>query len=140
MAAKDSPLKQFEIDPISNIELGGYNISFTNSSFAMLITVLVITLFLTLTVNTRSIIPSRMQLISELMYNFIAQLLSDTVGDNGEAFKVIHISGLGFDNDSDMVALSHISSQISNAIFIPSISIVNFLLPFEKYLFSSNTP
>ena len=58
MAAKDSPLKQFEIDPISNIELGGYNISFTNSSFAMLITVLVITLFLTLTVNTRSIIPS----------------------------------------------------------------------------------
>ena len=42
----------------------------------MLITVLVITLFLTLTVNTRSIIPSRMQLISELMYNFIAQLLS----------------------------------------------------------------
>ena len=86
MAAKDSPLKQFEIDPISNIELGGYNISFTNSSFAMLLTVLVITLFLTLTVNTRSIIPSRMQLISELMYNFIAQLLSDTVGDNGKRY------------------------------------------------------
>ncbi len=86
MAAKDSPLKQFEIDPISNIELGGYNISFTNSSFAMLITVLVITLFLTLTVNTRSIVPTRMQLISELMYNFIAQLLSDTVGDNGKKY------------------------------------------------------
>ena len=86
MAAKDSPLKQFEIDPISNIELGGYNLSFTNSSFAMLITVLVITLFLTLTVNTKSIIPSRMQLISELMYNFIAQLLSDTVGDNGKKY------------------------------------------------------
>jgi len=86
MAAKDSPLKQFEIDPISNIELGGYNISFTNSSFAMLITVLVITLFLTLTVNTRSVIPSRMQLISELMYNFIAQLLSDTVGENGKRY------------------------------------------------------
>ena len=88
MAAKDSPLKQFEIDPISNIELGGYNISFTNSSFAMLITVLVITLFLTLTVNTRSIIPSRMQLISELMYNFIAQLLSDTVGDTGKILSI----------------------------------------------------
>ena len=67
MAAKDSPLKQFEIDPLSNIEVAGYNISFTNSSLAMLITVLVITLFLTLTVNTRSIIPSRMQLISELI-------------------------------------------------------------------------
>ena len=86
MAAKDSPLKQFEINTISNIEIGSYNISFTNSSFAMLITVLVITLFLTLTVNSRSIIPSRMQLISELMYNFIAQLLSDTVGDNGKKY------------------------------------------------------
>ena len=86
MAAKDSPLKQFEINTISNIEIGSYNISFTNSSFAMLITVLVITLFLTLTVNSRSIIPSRMQLKSELMYNFIAQLLSDTVGDNGKKY------------------------------------------------------
>ena len=86
MAAKDSPLKQFEISTISNIEVAGYNLSFTNSSFAMLITVLIITLFLTLTVNTRSIIPSRMQLISELMYNFIAQLLSDTVGDNGKKY------------------------------------------------------
>ena len=86
MAAKDSPLKQFEINTISEIEIGGYNLSFTNSSFAMLLTVLVITLFLTLTVNTRSIIPSRMQLISEMMYNFIAQLLSDTVGDNGKRY------------------------------------------------------
>ena len=52
MAAKDSPLKQFEIDTISNIEIGNYNLSFTNSSFAMLLTVLIITLFLTITVNT----------------------------------------------------------------------------------------
>ena len=36
MAAKDSPLKQFEINTISNIEIGSYNLSFTNSSFAML--------------------------------------------------------------------------------------------------------
>ena len=86
MAAKDSPLKQFEIDTISEIAISGYNLSFTNSSFAMLITVLVITLFLTLSVNSKSIIPSRLQLISELMYNFIAQLLSDTVGENGKKY------------------------------------------------------
>ena len=51
MAAKDSPLKQFEIVPFSKTELGGYDISFTNSSLSMIITVAVITLFLTLTVN-----------------------------------------------------------------------------------------
>ena len=86
MAAKDSQLKQFEIIPYSNTALGRYDISFTNSSLSMVITVAVISLFLTLTVNPRSIIPSRMQLISELMYNFIAQLLSDTVGDNGNKY------------------------------------------------------
>ena len=48
MAAKDSPLKQFEIIPYSKTELGSYDISFTNSSLSMVITVAVITLFLTI--------------------------------------------------------------------------------------------
>ena len=83
---KHSPLDQFEINPLVNFEVGGVNLAFTNSSVSMVITVLFITLFLTLTVNPRSIIPSRMQLISELCYNFIAQLLNDTVGDQGKRY------------------------------------------------------
>ena len=83
---KHSPLEQFEIVPYTHTEIGGYDISFTNSSFAMILTVAAITLFLTLSVNTRSIIPSRIQLVSELSYNFIAQLLSDTVGKQGRKY------------------------------------------------------
>ena len=83
---KHSPLEQFEIVPFTKTEIGNYDISFTNSSLAMVITVSIITLFLTLTVNPRSIIPSRLQLISELMYNFVAQLLNDTVGDQGKKY------------------------------------------------------
>ena len=83
---KHSTLDQFEINPLVNFEVGGVNLAFTNSSVSMVITVLFITLFLTLTVNPRSIVPSRMQLISELCYNFIAQLLNDTVGDQGKRY------------------------------------------------------
>ena len=83
---KHSPLEQFEIVPYTHTKIVGYDISFTNSSFAMVLTVAAITLFLTLSVNTRSIIPSRLQLISELSYNFIAQLLSDTVGKQGRKY------------------------------------------------------
>jgi F-type H+-transporting ATPase subunit a len=83
---KHSPLEQFEITPYSHFEIGGVDLAFTNSSLAMIITVLAITIYLTLTVNTRSIIPSRMQLISEMSYNFIAQLLNDTVGDQGRKY------------------------------------------------------
>ena len=50
------------------------------------ITVAFITIFLTISVNTRSIIPSRLQLLSELTYNFVAQLLRDTVGNDGRKY------------------------------------------------------
>ena len=83
---KHSPLEQFEITPYAHFETGIGNLAFTNSSLAMIITVFSITLFLTLTVNTRSIIPSRIQLISEMSYNFIAQLLNDTVGNQGQKY------------------------------------------------------
>jgi len=83
---KHSPLEQFEINPFVHFETGFGDLAFTNSSLSMVVTVLAITLFLTLTVNTRSIIPSRMQLMSEMSYNFIAQLINDTVGDQGRKY------------------------------------------------------
>jgi F-type H+-transporting ATPase subunit a len=83
---KHSPLEQFEITPYAHFETGIGDLAFTNSSLAMVITVVVIILFLTIAVNTRSLIPSRMQLISEMSYNFIAQLLNDTVGDQGKKY------------------------------------------------------
>jgi len=83
---KHSPLEQFEISPYAHFETGIGDLAFTNSSLSMVITVLAITLFLTLTVNTRSLIPTRMQLISEMSYNFIAQLINDTVGDQGKKY------------------------------------------------------
>ena len=42
---KHSPLEQFEIIPYSNTKIGGYDISFTNSSLSMIITVAFITIF-----------------------------------------------------------------------------------------------
>ena len=80
---KHSPLEQFEISPLIHLKPGGIDLSFTNSSLSMIITVAIITMFLTFSVNTRSIIPSRFQLISELSYNFVASLLKDTIGNEG---------------------------------------------------------
>ena len=83
---KHSPLEQFEIIPYLHIKTGNLDLSFTNSSVTMVLTVALITIFLTATVNTRSLIPTRMQLISELSYNFISQLLKDTVGNEGRQY------------------------------------------------------
>ena len=83
---KHSPLEQFEIIPYWQIKINNLDLSFTNSSFAMVLTVAFITIFLTATVKTRSIVPTRMQLISEMSYNFINQLLNDTVGNEGRQY------------------------------------------------------
>ena len=83
---KHSPLEQFEIIPYLQIKAGDLDFSFTNSSVAMVITVAIITIFLTATVNTRSLIPTRMQLVSEISYNFIVQLLKDTIGNEGRQY------------------------------------------------------
>ena len=53
---KHSPLEQFEIIPYVQIKSGSVDLSFTNSSLSMIITVALITLFLTISVNTLSII------------------------------------------------------------------------------------
>ena len=43
-------------------------------------------LLFTLGLSKRSIIPGRMQMLSELSYNFIANMLRDQVGDQGRSF------------------------------------------------------
>ncbi len=84
---KHSPLEQFEIIPYIDLKSSnGIDLSFTNSSFSMVITVVAITLFLTLSVNTRTVIPTRLHLISEMCYSFVAQLLRDTVGKEGRQY------------------------------------------------------
>ena len=83
---KHSPLEQFEISPFVHLKVGSIDLSFTNSSLSMIITVAIITMFLTFSVNIRSIIPSRFQLISELSYNFVASLLKDTIGNEGRKY------------------------------------------------------
>ena len=83
---KHSPLEQFEIIPLIDIKSGNIDLSITNSSLAMILTVIIVTIFITASVNTRAIIPSKFQLVTELSYNFIAQLLQDTVGKEGRKY------------------------------------------------------
>ena len=78
-----SPLSQFEIKTIIPIEVLGYDISFTNSSLAMLVTVLLIILFLSIGLKNSSIIPIKGQTLVELSYEFIAGMIGDNIGKEG---------------------------------------------------------
>ena len=78
-----SPLAQFEIKRIIPIEAFGYDISFTNSSLAMLVTVLSISIFMFLGLRNLTIIPSKTQSILESSYEFISNMIGDNIGNQG---------------------------------------------------------
>lgn len=80
------PLEQFEIHPIVPLEVGGIDISFTNSSLWMCVVVASISLFLTTAASSRSVVPSRMQSLAEISYNFVADMIRSAAGSEGLRF------------------------------------------------------
>ena len=81
-----NPIEQFTIRPLVEINLGGLDATFTNASAFMMLTVVTVTLFLSLSMRGRALVPGRWQSMAELSYEFIAGLLRDNVGTEGRRF------------------------------------------------------
>jgi len=81
-----NPVEQFKIEPIVPLEIGGVNVSFTNSSLWMVVAVVLATAFLTLSVKGRALVPGRWQSMAELMYEFVANMIRDNVGTEGRKY------------------------------------------------------
>lgn len=81
-----SPVEQFKIEPLIPLHVGGVNISFTNSALVMVVSVVLITAFLTLSVRSRALVPGRWQSVSEILYEFVANMLKDNVGVEGRRY------------------------------------------------------
>jgi len=80
------PMGQFEIKRLVEMNIGGVDVSFTNSSLFMLIVIATITVFLTWSMRGRAMVPGRMQSMAELSYEFIANMLKENVGSEGRKF------------------------------------------------------
>jgi F-type H+-transporting ATPase subunit a len=81
-----NPFEQFEIKPLVDIPLGPVDASFTNSAAYMVAAVAVVTLFLTLSMRGRALVPGRWQLLAELFYEFVGSMVRDNVGSEGRKF------------------------------------------------------
>lgn len=81
-----SPVEQFKLKTLVPIEIGGMDLSFTNSSLFMAIGVVLVSIFLTQSMSGRHLVPSRMQSMAELSYEFIANMVRENVGSDGRAY------------------------------------------------------
>jgi len=78
-----SPLEQFRITPVYDINLGGYDLSITNSTLFLFGVTLTIMLFFIAGLRRSSVIPSRFQVLVESSYTFIAGMVDENIGKEG---------------------------------------------------------
>ncbi|NOZ32202.1 MAG: F0F1 ATP synthase subunit A [Alphaproteobacteria bacterium] len=88
------PIYQFEITNYYTFgEIGGdggagtgIEFAFTNSALFMVLTVGLIASFLILSTRGRGLVPGRMQLLSEITYEFVANMVRTNAGTEGMKF------------------------------------------------------
>ena len=80
------PMHQFEIKTLFPIDIGGVDVSFTNSALWMVITASVISLLTIYGMRQRALVPGRLQSVAELSYEFVANMIRDNVGAAGKRF------------------------------------------------------
>ena len=86
MAANKGPLHQFEINSIYDIKLYDTDISFTNSALSMLIAITLASLIFYIGSKKNGSTPNRIQILVEMSYDFIANMVRDNVGNGGKPY------------------------------------------------------
>lgn len=83
-----SPLEQFAIQDLTAplFTLGGHHIAVTNSAIFMMGAVVLSSGLLLAGAGKGAMIPGRIQAMSELFYEFIANMIRDNVGSAGKKF------------------------------------------------------
>jgi F-type H+-transporting ATPase subunit a len=90
-AHHEGPLAQFKIARFVDIDLGGFDASFTNSAAMMVATTVIISALMIFGLGRGRLVPGRMQALVESAYEMVARMLGDTVGGKGaeRAFPLV---------------------------------------------------
>ena len=82
MAENHSPLEQFTIKRIFDLNLGGIDVSFTNSAAFMIVSIILIGSLMILGARKKLLIPNRWQNLVEITYELVAKTVRDNIGDD----------------------------------------------------------
>ncbi len=139
-----NPMQQFTVQKIGpEIKIAGIDLSFTNASLFMIISASIILLFLFLGSKEKKIIPSKLQLVAEMFYTFVAKMISDTAGSKAKPYFPFIFSLFMFVLFCNMVGMlpysftvtSHIIVTLIMALFVfIGVTIIGFINHGFKYL------
>ena len=126
-----SPLEQFQILPLIPIRFGDLDISFSNGNLVTLTLIFILTFFIHLLLSSRAsfyIVPSRWQVMIEITYETIENMLYDNLGDHGKQFFPFIFVLFTF------VLFSNIAGLIPYSFTNTSHLIVTFTLAFAIFI------
>src|SRR5436189_4480494 len=84
-----NPMEQFAIKPLIAepvLHIAGHPIYFTNQALLMIIVAVASSLFLSLAVKPNRLVPTRGQSMAELSYEFVANMIHSSTGEDGLKF------------------------------------------------------
>jgi F-type H+-transporting ATPase subunit a len=139
-----NPMHQFEVYRIGpEINFGNLDLSFTNASLFMAISATMILTLLFFGTKKKSLIPSKLQLITEMSYTFVAKMINDTAGSSAKSFFpfiftlfmfVLFCNMLGMMPYSFTVTSHIIVTFVLASIVFIGVTIIGFIKHGIKYL------
>jgi len=113
------PIHQFAIQNIAPVvKIGETQIHLTNSAVYMFITIGLTMALLLGTTAGRRLVPSRLQSLSELSYEFVADMIRSTAGEQGMRFFPFVFSIFMFVAVSNMIGLIPYAFTVSSHLII----------------------
>lgn len=124
-----NPMSQFEVYSIGpKIQIGSFDLSFTNSSLFMVLTVTVISLFFIVATQKKSLVPNKMQLIAEIAFEFVSKMISETAGKDARPYFPFILSLFLF------VLVANLLGMLPYSFTVTSHIIVTFALAFFIFI------
>jgi F-type H+-transporting ATPase subunit a len=103
------PMHQFKVVRLFDLNIGGVDISFTNSALFMVIGVLLIIGFFAWALARPQTVPSRKQSMAEIWYGFVAGIVKDVNHEDGKPFVPLVFTIFSF------ILVANILGMIPNA-------------------------
>ncbi len=82
----NDPIHQFQLNRVAEFSVGGVDVSLTNSGVYMIAITVGIVAFMLLGSSRRALVPGRWQMLVEMSYEFVANMVKMSAGSEGMRF------------------------------------------------------
>jgi len=122
-----NPIEQFSLSSLVSVQIAGHDFSFTNSALYMVIAVAIACALMMIGANGGVGVPTRLQAMAEMAYEFVAGMVRSAAGEHGMMFFPLVFCLFMFILICNLVGLiPHTFSVTSHIIITASMALVVF--------------